>query len=149
MVSRQLVCRCRGLLLDRRSSTITPNAWQLGSLGAGLVQQCCWNRRVGGRKLKVICGNKPEMQGREGRTVAAEGRKYLQQSLASSRHPEPYGIRDLGWPNISICSQALIRCGKCSVTAPERVYVQNRCLLAGAGAVAHRHFINYISLPLP
>lgn len=126
----------------RRSKTLA--AWVAGS-----ARRRRWHRGMVGRKLKAICGNKPEMQGREGRAGAAERYKYLRQHLAGSRRPEPYDITDLGWPDISVRSQALIRCGKCSVTVPERVYVQNRCLLAGAGAVAHRHFINYISLPLP
>lgn len=45
--------------------------------------------------------------------------------------------------------RSLPGCGKCAVTVPERGYVRNRCLGAGAGAGAHRDFINYISLPLP
>ena len=133
----------------RGKGAAVPSPRTPGSLGRWVQARCsgaAGTEGWGGRKPKAICGNKPEMQGREGRTVAAEGHKHLQQYLASSRRPEPYGITDPGWPDISVRGRALIRCGKCSVTAPERVYVQNRCLLAGA--VARRHFINYISLAL-
>lgn len=41
--------------------------------------------------------------------------------------------RGAGWPHVGPGSQAPMRCGERSVTAPERVYVQSRCLLAGAG----------------
>lgn len=76
--------RVRGVLLQGRSGAVTPNAWQLGLLGAGLVQRRCGHRGVGGRKLKAVCGNKPETRGRKGRTVAAEGYKHLKQYLPSS-----------------------------------------------------------------
>lgn len=132
----------RELLLGGHSSASTPNAWHPEALRAG------WHQRVAGRKLRAIGRHKPEVRGREAGQWQQRC-EYLEQHLAGSRHPRPGRVMDPGWPHISICSQALIRCGKCSVTAPERVYVQNRCLGAGAGAVAPPHFINYISLPLP
>lgn len=47
--------------------------------------------------------------------------------------PGAEGVRAQDWPHISMGGRAVIRCGKCGVTAPERGYVQNRCPWLGLG----------------
>lgn len=83
--------------------------------------------------LHEICGNKPE-------------NRTENTSSAISTGPE---LRVSGSSAGPTEHRAVIRCRKCGVTAPERGYVRSRCLLAGAGAVAQRHSINYGSLPSP